>query len=265
MNSRMRSLVVLVVVLSAAAAALLLGQSLRSRVQLRDQVLEQVQRFSLNLSDAMAGQVQGLFSSIDLALMQVRREWPEKGRSAVFESDLRETLASLPAGLVSHVVMANAQGDVVFNSPGVSGAVNIADRDYFKGHLGGGDKLARFTSPCPQRHCPKTWPGCPSLRKTLWRCYMPMAVFWRAVWTTPAPWVRRCRRTGHSWPIRHSEKVSITCRAWWIRCRAPLAGTACRIRAWCWWLALQTLRCSILWHPPCCATSGRPASFRCCF
>jgi PAS domain S-box-containing protein len=137
----MRSLVVLVVVLSAAAAALLLGQSLRSRVQLRDQVLEQVQRFSLNLSDAMAGQVQGLFSSIDLALMQVRREWPEKGRSAVFESDMRETLASLPAGLVSHVVMANAQGDVVFNSLGVSGAVNIADRDYFKGHLGGGDRL----------------------------------------------------------------------------------------------------------------------------
>lgn len=137
----MRSLVVLVVLLSAAAAGLFLGQSLRSREQLREQVLEQAQRFSLNLSDAMAGQLQGLLGSIDLALMQVRREWPGKGRSASFESEMREILASLPAGLVSHVVLANAQGDVVFNSLGVSTSVNIADRDYFKGHLAGGDHM----------------------------------------------------------------------------------------------------------------------------
>jgi signal transduction histidine kinase len=149
-NNRMRSLVVLVVFLSVSAGALLLVQSVRSHAQLRAQVLQQVKQRSTNLSDAMAGQMQGLFGAIDVALIQVRRAWLEHGLAPPFEAAARDALASLPEGLVTHVVMADAQGWVVFNSLGVSGRVNLADRDYFQQHRNGGDRVV-IGQPQPSR------------------------------------------------------------------------------------------------------------------
>ncbi|MEZ5702473.1 MAG: ATP-binding protein [Burkholderiaceae bacterium] len=136
----MRSLVVLVVFLSVTAGALLLLQSGRSQAQLRAEVLEQAKQRSTNLSDAMAGQVQGLFNAIDVALIQVRREWLEHGLGPSLEEAARDALATLPQGLVTHVVMTDAEGWVVFNSLGVSNRVNLGDRDYFQQHLAGGDR-----------------------------------------------------------------------------------------------------------------------------
>jgi signal transduction histidine kinase len=141
LNSRMPWLVALVLALSVSAAALFLGQSIRSQAQLQEQVLLQVKPRSLNLANAMAGQMDGLFGSIDLALVQVRRAWLLSGRSAAFERSARQTLAALPAGLVPHMGVSNAEGDVVYGSPEATAQAALADGDNFHAHRAGGDQL----------------------------------------------------------------------------------------------------------------------------
>ena len=141
MTDRTRSLVALVLLFTALATGVLWWQSSRSRSELEAQVLLQAEQRSLHLADAMAGQVQGVFSAVDLALRQLRTEWP-RGNTAAFGQRVQETLQALPEGFVSHAVVANAEGLVVYNSLGLGQGVNIADRDYFRAHLAGGDRLA---------------------------------------------------------------------------------------------------------------------------
>jgi hypothetical protein len=141
MSDRTRSFVGLVMLFTALAMGVLWAQSSRSRTELQAQVLLQAEQRSLHLADAMAGQVQGVFSAVDLALKQLRRDWAQ-GDLAAFQQRAKEVLESLPEGFVSHVVVANAEGLVVYNSLGMGEGVNIADRDYFRAQQAGGDRLA---------------------------------------------------------------------------------------------------------------------------
>ena len=141
MRDRTRLLVALALLSTALAVGVLWWQSSRSRAELQAQVLLQAEQRSLHLADAMAGQVQGVFSAVDLALKQLRHEWIQ-GDPEAFRQRVRETLESLPEGFVSYVVVANAQGDVVYGGLGRGAGVNIADRDYFGAHLAGGDQMA---------------------------------------------------------------------------------------------------------------------------
>ena len=142
MTDRTRSLVALVMLFTALAVGVLWWQSSRSRSELQAQVLLQAEQRSLHLADAMAGQVQGVFSAVDLALKHLRIEWVRGGNPVAFGQRAMETLESLPEGFASHVVVANAEGLVVYNSLGLGEGVNIADRDYFRAHLTDGDRLA---------------------------------------------------------------------------------------------------------------------------
>ena len=128
MRDRTRSLVALVLLFTALAAGFLWWQNTRSRAELQAQVLRQAEQRSLDLADAMAGQVQGVFSAVDLALKQLRSEWA-RGDTTAFAQRAREALDALPEGFVSHVVVANAEGQVVYDSLGRGVGVNIADRD----------------------------------------------------------------------------------------------------------------------------------------
>lgn len=141
MHDRTRSLLALVLLFTALAMGVLWWQSSRSRAELQDQVLLQAGQRSLHLADAMAGQVQGVLSSVDLTLKQLRSEWA-RGDPAAFAQRVQEALDALPEGFVSHAVVADAQGRVVYDSLGRGLGVNIADRDYFRAHTGGGDRLA---------------------------------------------------------------------------------------------------------------------------
>ncbi|MGI9218822.1 MAG: ATP-binding protein [Hydrogenophaga sp.] len=141
MSDRTRSLVAWVLLFTALAAGVLWWQSTRARAELQAQVLLQAEQRSLHLADAMAGQVEGVFSAVDLALQQLRSEWA-RGNPAAFAQRAQEALTSLPEGFVSHVVVANAQGQVVYDSLGLGMGVSIADRDYFRAHVAGGDRLA---------------------------------------------------------------------------------------------------------------------------
>ncbi len=141
MSDRARSLVALVLLFTALATGVLWWQSSRARAELQAQVLLQAGQRSLHLADAMAGQVQGVFSSVDLVLKQLRSEWA-RGDPVAFAQRAQEALESLPEGFVSHAVVADADGHVVYDSRGRGLGVNIADRDYFRAHRFGGDRLA---------------------------------------------------------------------------------------------------------------------------
>ena len=127
-----------------AASTLLLGvavwwQTERSHLLMREQVLAQAERRSLQLADAMAGQVGNLLDGIDLALQQLRREWLLD--PAHFHTAAHGVLATLPQGIVMNVTVVDAQGFIVFNSPKPVGRIDVSDREHFKAHLAGGDRL----------------------------------------------------------------------------------------------------------------------------
>ena len=131
-----------------AASTLLLGvavwwQAERSHRLMREQVLAQAERRSMQLADAMAGQVGNLLDGIDLALQQLRREWlldPDH-----FHMAAHGVLATLPQGVVMNVTVVDAQGFIVFNSPKPVGRIYVGDREHFKAHLSGGDRLVIST------------------------------------------------------------------------------------------------------------------------
>ena len=140
-KSRMRSFVVLmlVMVFTGFAVGVLWWQSSRSQVQLREQVLLQAEQRSLHLADAMAGQVDGLFSAMDVAVKALRVEWAQA--PGHFPLKARDVLASLPPGLVSHVSVVDAEGYVVFNSLDNRVGLFVGDRAYFKTTQAVGDEL----------------------------------------------------------------------------------------------------------------------------
>jgi signal transduction histidine kinase len=140
MKARSRSFVLLVVLLSAAAAGVLWWQALRSQSLLRQQVLLQAEQRSLHVAGAMAGQVQAQLGMLDMALKELRRQWrPEAIKR--FDALASDTLATLPAGFVSHVTVINAEGYVAYNSLGREPGLYVGDLSYFTGLRSGDDRL----------------------------------------------------------------------------------------------------------------------------
>ena len=136
---RFRFLLVLVLLFSVVAVAVLWGQGLRSQAALREQVLQQSEQRSLHLADAMAGQVGSVFSAMDLVLHDLRQRWvdaPER-----FSPVADDLLKALPAGFVSHVLVVNAQGHLVFNSLGKGEGLFIGDRAFFRDISNGVDRM----------------------------------------------------------------------------------------------------------------------------
>ncbi|MCU0763680.1 MAG: hypothetical protein MUF76_12140, partial [Hydrogenophaga sp.] len=143
MNRRTRLLVVLVVGLSMLASAGLWLQAERSRVLLRDQMLQQAGQRSLHLADAMSGQVGVLISMLDLELLDLRREWLRD--PALFDPIARSVISVLPAGFVSHVSLADADGRMLYDTQSGEQNAAVADRAHFEAQKaladGGSDQL----------------------------------------------------------------------------------------------------------------------------
>lgn len=146
---RARSFGALVALFTLAAAALLWWQSSQSQALLRQQVLQQSEQRSLQLADAMAGQVQAQLDVLDASLKQLRDGWVS-GNRARFHALASEALAVLPAGMVSHVSVVNAQGYLVYNSLGLDTGIYVGDRSHFKALRSGGDGL-RVAAPVRSR------------------------------------------------------------------------------------------------------------------
>ncbi len=132
-------MVTAVALFTALAVLLLWGLSLQLQRQLRDQVLERAQVRSQLLADAMAGQVETTLAVLDLGLLGLRSAWP-KSREAFGEVE-QQVLGTLPAGLVSHLSVIDADGTVVHNSLGAAPGTFVGDRPHFQALREGGDRL----------------------------------------------------------------------------------------------------------------------------
>ena len=132
-------LALLVALLTVLVAALSWWQTERAQAVLREQAVLRAEQRAVQLADAVNGQVEILLAAVDVALQQLRREWT--GDAARFDALGRAIVATLPAGAVSHVSVAQGDGRIVYNSLGTQDIVNVADRDHFRVHRDGSDRL----------------------------------------------------------------------------------------------------------------------------
>jgi PAS domain S-box-containing protein len=139
MKNRTRSLAALVALMTVLAAGFLWWQSDRAQAQLREQVLAQAEQRSLHLADAMGGQVDALMAGLDVALMDMRREWLRD--PAGFDAQASGGISSLLPGLVVHLHIVNAEGQVVYDSVGLPAQTHTGDRDHGQAQRAGGDRL----------------------------------------------------------------------------------------------------------------------------
>ena len=140
MKVRTRPVLLLVVVFTLVVTGVLWWQALRSQTLLRQQVLQQAEQRSLQLADAMAGQVQAQLNTTDAMLKYLRGQW-NGSASPAFAAQVQDALASLPPGYASHVSVANAQGYLVFNSLGRDVGLYVGDRAHFQALRQGGDRM----------------------------------------------------------------------------------------------------------------------------
>jgi len=137
--SRWRSMVMAVAVFTVLAVAVVWGLSLRLQMQLQEQVLDRAEVRSVQLADAMGGQVEALFTLVDRTALDLRALW--RANPQGFEEGVRRALDTLPPGLVSHVTVVNAQGYAVYNSLGVEDGTFVGDRPHFQALSQGPDQL----------------------------------------------------------------------------------------------------------------------------
>lgn len=91
------------------------------------------------LADAMAGQVDSLIGAMDLGLLQVRDAWL-RDRAQV-PRIATTVLANFPAGLVTHLSIAEADGYTVYSTVDGSPRTYVGDRPHFRVHQTHADRL----------------------------------------------------------------------------------------------------------------------------
>jgi PAS domain S-box-containing protein len=138
-TSRFRATAILVAVLSLTAAGALMWTQWLSQEDLRQQLVEQSRQRAVQVGAVLAGRIEALIGTADFGLIQVREEF------GVDESRFRTTVAllarSFPDGALLQISVAAADGSMTWSNLGLAGPVSIRDRDHFKAHLGGGDRL----------------------------------------------------------------------------------------------------------------------------
>lgn len=139
LKSPNRFLVVAVLLFTASAVAMLWGLSGRWQDELRSQVMARAEQRALQLAEVLAGQMAAEFALVDHTLLDLRFEW-ERDPAAV-EGWSSGAWGHLPAGMVSHVSLADAQGQLTFNSLEPDIEASAADRDHFQAARSGPDQM----------------------------------------------------------------------------------------------------------------------------
>lgn len=132
-------LTVLLALLVMLISAVLLLQLERSHSTMHDKLMQQTEQRGRQLAEAIGGQIDALISSIDLSLLQLRREWLRD--PAGFDTDAQRALSAFPPGAVTHLSIADRDGLIVYNSIGVTDETRVNDRPHFREHLVGPDRL----------------------------------------------------------------------------------------------------------------------------
>ncbi len=134
------ALTLMLVSVLSAGAGLMWWQAERSQQELQRQTALRAEQRAQQLASVLAAQVQALMGSIDVVLLQLRREW--RGNPAAFDPVARSLVSALPDGSVSHVTVADVGGNTVYNSIAPAERVNVSDREHFRVHqVNSGDRL----------------------------------------------------------------------------------------------------------------------------
>ena len=136
---RERSIVAVVLVFTAVAIAMLWGLTARWQGELLDEVTKKASQRSLQLADAMAGQVDADLRLLDHVLLDVRMHLAD-GSDTMKDLAGMELMA-LPDGLVEHFSLAGEQGRVVFSSSAEGVGGDFSDLPHFQRLQTGGDRL----------------------------------------------------------------------------------------------------------------------------
>ena len=131
----------------AAAIALLMvlvagfvwWQADRAYREMRQQTLALAEIRGMQVAQAMGGQVAGLLASVDVALKQLRVQWD--GNPRRLDPVVRTLLDSLPMGVVDYFSVADASGQIVYNSLDSATSISVADRAHFRAQQEGGDRF----------------------------------------------------------------------------------------------------------------------------
>ncbi len=138
-SQRMAWLAVLLMLLLGTGAGLLWLQGHRAQQALQRETVQRAEQRAQQLAAALAAQAQALLGGLDVALLQLRRDWDAD--PAGFPAAVQRLVPALPAGAVSHITVADADGNSVYNSLDAAERFNVADRPHFRIHQQGGDRL----------------------------------------------------------------------------------------------------------------------------
>ena len=129
----------LVVLLAVVASGYLWWQIEETNDDAERQARQAAILRAAQLADAMAGQVGSLLGTMDLGLHEVRAAWLRDRADA--PAIAKTVLATLPAGLATHLSIVDAEGYTVFSTQEGNPRIYVGDRDHFLGQQSGTDRL----------------------------------------------------------------------------------------------------------------------------
>jgi PAS domain S-box-containing protein len=136
---RFRFTALLVVVFSLTAVGALLWTQFASQEELRRQLVEQSEKRAIQVADVMADQIAATIDRVDFLLVQAREAYT--GDAAHFRTAVDLLARSFPKDAVLQISVAAADGTLTWSNLPMAGPVNIRDRDHFRAHLDGKDRL----------------------------------------------------------------------------------------------------------------------------
>jgi len=117
-----------------------LWQAEHARREMSRSTLLKAERRAAQLASATATQMEELVRGIDLGLQQLRSSYG--GDPAGFRQTVRSVLGTLGGGMLDQISVVSADGNLLYNSGGLPGPVNISDREHFRVHAdNGADRL----------------------------------------------------------------------------------------------------------------------------
>lgn len=132
-----RSMASMVLLFTLSAVAMLWALTLRWQGELRSAVFNQAEQRSLQMADAMSGQVAAELQLLDHVLLDLREQWSDD--PVLFESFVKRKLEALPPEMVAHLTLVNARGRIAYSSLGKGLGLDVSDRPYFKAAQSGED------------------------------------------------------------------------------------------------------------------------------
>jgi PAS domain S-box-containing protein len=103
--------------------------------------VQRAEQRSQQLATALAALVQAQLGSLDVALLQLRREWYYDNGPAHFDAAVRMLEAALPPGAIRQVTVVDEAGNGVYNSLDPDEPFNVSDRPHYLMQREGVDRL----------------------------------------------------------------------------------------------------------------------------